>query len=117
MTVYEWRVTDLGDRGFGYIWISRRESAELADAYEYRIYVDPINLDGMVDVIFSNKYAYDALAHALFNTELPDCSVEFQRILKYWQSRGSPVLNRETPGYQAPWFPWPQAGFSEQEAT
>lgn len=34
------------------------------------IYIDPANLDGMVDVIFTYKDAYDAFAHERFNTEV-----------------------------------------------
>jgi hypothetical protein len=48
-------------------------------------YIDPANLDGMVDVIFTYKDAYDAFAHELFNTEVTVGDLEFDRILKYWE--------------------------------
>lgn len=39
------------------------------------------------------------------------------RTVAYWRSLGSPVIDRNAPGYVAPWFPWADAGFEVAEVA
>jgi len=39
----------------------------------------------------------------------------YRRILFYWRRLGSPRVDRNAAGYEAPWFPWTGAGFTDDE--
>jgi hypothetical protein len=38
-----------------------------------------------------------------------------RRILFYWRRLGTPHIDRKAAGYEAPWFPWAEAGFTDEE--
>jgi hypothetical protein len=108
MTLFEWKISDLGNGEFGHIWISE---PSLVGPYKHmRVYVDPNNVDGH----FAYWIEHDP--HVLFNCELPeDWEGWYERILGYWRNVGSPVVDRKPPSYEAPWFPWIEAGFTVEE--
>jgi len=41
--------------------------------------------------------------------------VEDERILAYWRSIGSPIIEVAAADYAAPWFPWQVAGFKDKD--
>jgi hypothetical protein len=43
--------------------------------------------------------------------------IEDERILAYWRSIGSPVVEVAAAGCAAPWFPWESAGFADKDVA
>jgi hypothetical protein len=107
MTIFEWKITDLGNGEFGYIWIASDGKDEFGNLY--KIYVDPYNIDATADVAF--KYE----AQKFFNLEITEDDAWYRRVLLLWKRLGSPRIDRKAPGYDAPWFPWLEAGFTADE--
>jgi hypothetical protein len=107
MTLYQWKITDLGNGQYGHIWITENGKDEFGKLY--KIYVDPYNIDAIADDVF--KYE----AQKFFDLEITEDDAWYGRILLLWKRLGSPVINRKAPGYDAPWFPWEAAGFTDEE--
>ena len=107
MTLYQWKITDLGNGQYGYIWITENGKDESGKLY--KIYVDPYNIDATADDVF--KYE----AQKFFDLEITEDDARYGCILLLWERLGSPVINPKAPGYDAPWFPWLDAGFSDEE--
>ena len=107
MTLYEWKITDLGNGEYGYIWITDNGKDEFGNIYI--IYVDSYNIDATAGDVF--KYE----AQRFFDLEITEDDGWYGRILLLWKRLGSPVINRKEPGYCAPWFPWLEAGFTAKE--
>jgi hypothetical protein len=107
VTIFEWKITDLGDGEFGYIWIAAPSRSATND--RERIFIDPCNVDGDTD------YWLDHDPHVLFNCEFVKGEKCYELILAYWHSIGSPVADRTSADYEAPWFPWLEAGFTAEE--
>jgi hypothetical protein len=107
MTLYEWRITELGDGEYGYIWIA--EPPQYATNDRKRIFIDPFNVDGDTD------YCLEQDPHVLFNCEFVKGEKCYVLILSYWHSIGSRVADRTSADYEAPWFPWLEAGFTVEE--
>ena len=36
-------------------------------------------------------------------------------MVAYWHNKGWPVIDPKAPRHDLPWFPWTDAGFTEQE--
>jgi len=108
MTIYEWKITNLGDRQYGYIWIAENGTDEFGTVY--KIYVDPDNLDAWVGKASADNSASNVIA----SMEAEEDSNRYRRIVFYWRKLGSPVIDRKAPGYEAPWFPWLEDGFVEE---
>ena len=107
MTLYQWKITDLGNGQYGYIWITENGKDESGKLY--KIYVDPYNIDATADDVF--KYE----AQKFFDLEVTEDDTWYGRILLLWKRLGSPRIDRKEPGYCAPWFPWLEAGFTAEE--
>lgn len=107
MTLYEWKISDLGNGQYGYIWVAENGKDEVGNLY--KIYVDPYNIDATADDVF--KYE----AQKFFNLEITEDDAWYRRVLLLWKRLGSPVINRKAPGYEAAWFPWREAGFTDEE--
>jgi hypothetical protein len=107
MTVYEWKITDLGNERHGYIWIS--EDVKDHFGSHYRIYLDPYDIDATVDDVFEDEPS------KFFNLEITEEDALYHHILHLWKRLGSPVLNRKVAGYSAPWLSWSDAGVTAEE--
>jgi len=107
MTIFEWRITSLGNGEAGYIWISQ-PSRDVANDRK-RVYLDARNVDGRSD------YWSEHDPHVLFNCELSEDDDHYEYIISYWERLGSPVADRRSADYEAPWFPWAEAGFTAEE--
>ena len=118
MTLYEWKITDFGDGEYGHIWIAEHGKDEFGTIY--RVYADPENYDrwiGNCDWLEGNM-----VGNIMAGMEYPEEFNQYQRdpswyrrILFYWRRLGSPRLDRKAPSYEAPWFPWLEAGFTGEE--
>jgi hypothetical protein len=118
MTLYEWKITDLGNGQYGYIWIAENGKDEFGTIY--KVWVDPENNDrwiGNCDWLEGNM-----VSNIIASMECPEEHNQYQldpswyrRILFYWRRLGSPHIDRKAPGYEAPWFPWQAAGFTAEE--
>ena len=97
MTLFEWRITDKGNGEYGYIWIAEAGKDEFGPVY--RIYVDPYNINATVDDAFEYE------AQKFFDLEITEDDAWYGRIIHYWRRIGSPRMDRNAPGYEAPWFP------------
>jgi hypothetical protein len=103
---YEWRIAEHLSNGghtyYGYMWVCIDEDNNLC------VMLDP---DG----------AERDLSRE--DMEVPQGSLIYKRILAYWRKIGSPVLDPQkveswaASDYEAPWFPWEDAGFSLKEHT
>jgi hypothetical protein len=51
----------------------------------------------------------------LGNLEVSEDDPDYNRILFYWKRLGSPIYDPKAPGYDAPYFPWAEAGFTDAE--
>jgi hypothetical protein len=119
MTVYEWKVTDLGNGEHGFIWIS--QDGEDSFGPIYRVFVDPRNDDAWLSKSLDGM-DLNMVSNIMAGLECPEESNEYQhdaswysRILFFWRRLGCPVLDRKAPGYTAPWFDWVAAGFTDEE--
>jgi hypothetical protein len=118
MTLFEWKITDLGNGRYGYLWIDLHQHDDECRKYrcgssEYlpRVIIDPNDLYGD----FEHWSKVDG-GNNLANLEIPeDWKNRYGRILGYWHNMGCLFIDRKVPGYEAPWFPWTEAGFTEQE--
>jgi hypothetical protein len=118
MTLYEWKITDIGDGEYGYIWIAEDGKDEFGTIY--KVLVDPENYDrwiGKCDWLEGNM-----VSNIISSMECPEEHNQYQldpswyrRILFHWRRLGSPRIDRKVAGYQAPWFPWEDAGFTDEE--
>ena len=118
MTLYEWKITDLGNNQYGYIWIAENGKDEFGPVY--RVYADPENYDrwiGKCDWLEGSM-----VSNIIDSMECPEEHNQYQsdpswyrRILFYWRRLGSPRIDRKAAGYEAPWFPWADAGFADEE--
>lgn len=117
MTVFEWKITDLGNEEHGYIWIASDNFTGFDGTVveDYRVYIDPTNLDGHAKEILSCDLMFDAFKNELYGLELPEDDPAYGRILWFWKRQGKPRIDRKAPGYGAPWFPWLEAGFTAEE--
>jgi hypothetical protein len=114
-TVFEWKITDLPDGQHGYIWIS--EDGKDTFGPLYRVYVDPANHDAIGAWIGEYRGCNKGdLWNILGNIEVSEDDPDYRRILFYWRKLGSPVCDPEAPGYEAPYFPWADAGVTEYGA-
>ena len=118
MTLYEWKITRLGDGQYGYIWIELHQHDDLCTKYrcgssEYlpRVVIDANNLYGDFEY-WSRVDGGNNLATLMIPEDWKNW---YGRILACWHNKGCPVIDRKATGYDAPWFPWTEAGFSEQE--
>lgn len=117
-TVYEWRITDKGNGEYGYVWIAEAGKDDFGPVY--KIFVDPENNDkwiGRCDWLEGSM-----ISNIIAGMECPEEFSEYQRnpswyrrILFYWRRLGSPRIERKATGYEAPWFPWAKAGFTNDE--
>ncbi len=98
MTVYEWKITDLDDGQFGYIWI-KRDKDEFGTFY--RIYVDLKNLAAWVLKALPD----DAMTDDDSWMEVGEDCGFYRKIIFLWRSKRSPVINQQIAGYEAPSFP------------
>jgi hypothetical protein len=120
MKIYEWKITDLGNGRYGYLWITLHQHDDQCRKYrcgssEYlpRVIIDPCDLYGD----FEHWSKVDG-GNNLANLEIPeDWKNWYGRILGYWHNMGCLVLDRKLPEYDAPWFPWEEAGFTAEEAA
>lgn len=118
MTIYEWKITDLGNGRYGYLWIFSHRHDDECRKYRcgdpedlLRVVIDPNDLYGDF-----NYWSVVDGGNNLANLEIPeDWNNYYDRILTYWNKLGSPVLDRKAAGYEAPWFSWADAGFSDDE--
>jgi len=121
MTLFEWRITDLGKGEYGYIWIAEAGKDDFGPIV--RVYADPQNYNewiGRCDWLEGN-----IIGNIIAGMECPEEFNQYQhpptvynRILFYWRHRlGAPTIDQKANGYQAPWFPWREARFSRAEAT
>jgi hypothetical protein len=118
MTIYEWKVTDLGNGRYGYIWIAESGRDEFGSIY--KVWVDPEDYDswiGKCDWLEGNM-----IGNIIASMECPEEHSQYQldpswyrRILFYWRRIGSPRIDRKAAGYEPPWFPWAEAGFTPEE--
>jgi hypothetical protein len=117
-TLFEWRITDKGNGEYWYIWVEENGKDEFGPVY--RVYADPENNDswiGNCDWLEGNM-----VGNIMTGMECPEEFSEnqrdpswYHRILFYWKRIGSPHIDRKAAGYEAPWFPWAEAGFTDQE--
>ena len=118
MTIYEWRITDCGNGEFGYIWIAEAGKDEFGTIY--KVWVDPDNCDAWVGKVPPTNSTGNIIA----GMECPEEFNQYQhdpswykRILFYWRKLGCPRIDQKAPGYDAPWFPWTEAGFTDAEVS
>jgi hypothetical protein len=115
-TVYEWKISDLDNGQHGYIWITEDGKDEFGPFYS--VFIDPANHDAIGAWIGEYRGCNKAdLWNMLGNLEVSEDDPDYSRIMFYWRKLGSPVYDPKVPGYDAPWFPWADAGFSEAEAS
>jgi hypothetical protein len=117
-TLFEWRITYLGNGEYGYIWIAEAGKDEFGTIYN--VFVDPDNDDkwiGKCDWLEGNM-----IGNITAEMECPEEFNEYQRdpswyrrILFYWKRIGSPRIDRKAADYEAPWFPWAEAKFTDEE--
>jgi hypothetical protein len=117
-TVYEWRITDKGNGEYGHIWIAEVGKDDFGPVY--MVYADPENYDrwiGNCDWLEGNM-----IRNIMGEMECPEEFNEYQRhpswyrrVLFYWRRIGSPHIDRKAAGFEAPWFPWAEAGFTDEE--
>lgn len=117
MTVFEWKITDLGNEEHGYIWIASDTFTGFdgTEVEDYRVYIDPTNLDGHTKEILSDDFLFDAFKNELFGLEISEDDPNYGRILRYWNRLGKARIDRNSPGYEVPRFPWLEAGFTTEE--
>jgi hypothetical protein len=118
MTLYEWKITDKGNGEHGYIWIAEVGKDDFGAIY--KVFVDPENNDrwiGKCDWLEGNM-----ISNIMDGIECPEEFNQYQfdpswyrRILFYWRRLGSPHIDRKAAGYETPWFPWLEAGFTTEE--
>jgi hypothetical protein len=118
MTLYEWKITDLGDGQCGCIWIAEAGKDEFGSVY--KVFLDPENYDrwiGKCDWLGCNTKS-----NIIAGMECPEeCNENqldpswYRRILFYWRRLASPHIDRKAAGYEPPWFPWAEAGFTDEE--
>jgi hypothetical protein len=72
-------------------------------------------LDGHAKEILSCDLMFDAFKNELYGLEVTEEDPNYGRILWYWKRWGKPRLNHNAPDYQAPSFPWLEAGFTAEE--
>jgi hypothetical protein len=118
MTLFEWKITDLGDGEYGYIWISVDGKDTFGNIY--RVFIDPYDRQAILGCTYIDGNMRSNIADAMEAHEEPCCewhhpATYYGRILHYWRSLGCPRIDRKAPGYDAPWFPWLQAGFTDEE--
>ena len=120
MALFEWKITDCGSGEFGYIWIAEDGMDDFGPLY--RVYIDPTNenqwlsksTEGMDLNHVSNVIdSIEAREEPWSEWQYP--GTYHRRILFYWRKIGSPVADHKAPGYEAPWFPWREAGFTAEE--
>jgi hypothetical protein len=118
MTLYEWKITDLSNGRFGYLWIELHQHDDQCrqrrcgtSQYLPRVIIDANDLYGD----FEYWSTVDG-GNNLANLHIPeDWKNRYGRILAYWHNKGCPVIDRKSPGYEAPWFPWREAEFTAEE--
>jgi hypothetical protein len=114
-TVFEWKITDLSNGQHGYIWISESGKDEFGAVY--RIYIDPCNHDSIGTWIGDYRGCNKGdLWNILGNLEVSEDDPDYSHIMFYWRKLGSPVCDPKAPGYEAPYFPWADAGITEYVA-
>lgn len=118
MTLYEWKITDLGSSRYGYLWIELHRHDDPCTQHrcgssEYlpRVIIDPNNLYGDFEY-WSRVDGGNNLANLMIPENRKNW---YGRIMAYWHNKGCRVIDRMAPGYDAPRFPWTEAGFTEQE--
>ena len=117
-TVYEWRITDKGNGEYGYIWIAEDGKDDFGAFY--KVIVDPENHDRWIGNC--DWFEGSMVSNIMTGMECPEEFSQYQRdlswyrrILFYWRRLGSPRIDRKSAGYEAPWFPWAEAGFTDDE--
>lgn len=113
MTVFEWKITDLGNGEYGFIWIAEVGKDDFGTIY--RVWVDSENYDkciGKCDWLEGNMVG-DIIA----SMECPEEHNQDQRdpswcrrIVWYWRRLGSPRIDRKAAGYEAPLVPLGRCG-------
>ena len=118
MTLYEWKITDKNNGEFGHIWIVKDGEDEFGPVY--RVYADPENNDRWIGNC--DWLEPSVASNMMSGMECPEEFNEYQRdpswyrrILFYWRRLGSPRIDRKAPNYEAPLFPWLEAGFTAEE--
>lgn len=96
-TLMEWKITDAG-------------YMRILDLGQPMVYFDPYGVDRWDEMKNNTKYfrVYASL-------ELEYGCAFANRVIDYWLAQKLPRLDRSVPAYEAPWFPWLAAGFSEEE--
>jgi hypothetical protein len=120
MTLFEWKITDCGNGEYGYIWIANSGKDEFGAIH--RVYVDPDNDDAWLSksTVGIDGNQVGNVVDSIEAHEEPCCEWQYPaswygRILLLWKRLGSPRIDRMSPGYEAPWFPWLEAGFTNEE--
>ncbi len=118
MTLFEWRITDLGNGEYGFIWIAAVGKDDFGSVY--KVFVDPENNDrwiGKCDWLEGNMVSniIDSMECPEEHNQYQSDPSRYRRILFYWRRLGSPRIDRKAAGYEAPWFPWADAGFADEE--
>jgi hypothetical protein len=118
MTLYEWKITDLGNSRYGYLWIQAHVHDDMCKQFRCRdsehlprVIIDVFDLHGNFEhwsrVDGGNRLANFQILEGWNNW--------YGRVLAYWRGIGCRVIDRKALGYDAPWFPWAEAGFTEEE--
>ena len=107
--LFEWRYEK------GWIWISENRSKSNRNPAEYVVTVDPAGWGdhyASLDAEQRRYFGKCGMMNVLSNTELSADDAAAEKLLALWRSMGSPVIDREKPGYTVPEFPadfkWPE---------